>query len=78
MKRTRRKPVPNFEPDLSFPPPFSEQAKYLELGDKALAKPPSSSNGSSTRSNPADGNMGSDNVYAIDSSTHFGNTKRAG
>jgi len=25
------------KPDLSFPPPFQEQAKYLELANKVLA-----------------------------------------
>jgi hypothetical protein len=37
-KRTRQKLAPPPEEnDLAFPPPFSEQAKYLALADQFLA-----------------------------------------
>jgi len=39
MKRSRLKLVPKQQADdLSFPPPFDEQAKYLKLADDFLAR----------------------------------------
>jgi len=39
MKRSRLKLVPQAQADdLSFPPPFDEQAKYLKLADDFLAR----------------------------------------
>ena len=39
MKRIRQKLVPKLQvDDLSFPPPFDEQAKYLKLADDFLAR----------------------------------------
>ena len=43
MKIPRLKVVPKPKPDLSFPPPFTEQAKYVELADKFLASEESQS-----------------------------------
>jgi len=37
VKRPRPKLVPKAKPDISFPPPFADQAKYVELADKFLA-----------------------------------------
>jgi len=49
------------KPDLSFPPPFQEQAKYLELANKVLA-----TDGQPQRA---------DNVQPIDSSRHLRKSK---
>jgi len=45
------------ESDLSFPPPFQQQAKYLSLADKFLAN--------------NNGHLPGGKVQAIDSSRHF-------
>jgi len=37
VKRPGPKLVPKAKPDISFPPPFADQAKYVELADKFLA-----------------------------------------
>jgi hypothetical protein len=48
------------EPDLSFPPPFQQQAKYLSLADQFLAN----NNGHGRK------------TQAIDSSEHFRRAKK--
>jgi hypothetical protein len=45
VKIPRLRLVPKAKPDISFPPPFTDQAKYVELADKFLATDESKTNG---------------------------------
>jgi hypothetical protein len=50
------------ESDLSFPPPFQQQAKYLSLADQFLAN--------------SNGHVRRGKVHAIDTSKHFQKAKK--
>jgi hypothetical protein len=59
VKIPRLKLVPKAEPDISFPPPFTDQAKYIELADKFLASDHSHTNGKVQSIESKDGRNGS-------------------
>jgi len=62
MRLPKRNRKADPESDLSFPPPFQQQAKYLSLADQFLAN--------------NNGHFRGGKVQAIDSSRHFRRSKK--
>jgi hypothetical protein len=62
MRQPKRTRKADPESDLSFPPPFQEQAKYLSLADQFLAN--------------NNGHFRGGKVQAIDSSRHIQRAKK--